>query len=81
MPGVVYNPAFPPKNPAPAVSGLRPGLPDTNSITDEGGDMDLPSRFGEDDEDRFVFDVEERTTTRRPPPNANQSRKATEKEG
>lgn len=78
IPGVVYNPAFPPKNPRPNGTGLRPVVrPDTNSIADGDKDEDdyvnpngnIPNRFGgdDDDDDRFVFDVEERTTTTRRP--------------
>lgn len=63
------------------MSALRPGVtvvqqPDTNSIDTKDEDEDvnginenLPSRFGEEDEDdRFIFDVEERTTTTQRPP-------------
>lgn len=81
VPGVTYNPAFPPKNPPPGVTGLRPGVsvvrPDTNSIADgeedeyngNGGQSNIPSRFGADglDDDRFIFDIEERTTTTKRP--------------
>lgn len=81
VPGITYNPAFPPKNPPPGVAGLRPGVsvvrPDTNSIADgeedeynvDGGDSKIPSRFGADglDDDRFIFDIEERTTTTKRP--------------
>lgn len=81
MPGVTYNPAFPPKNPPPGVTGLRPDVsivdPDTNSIGqgedeyntgDNKGNDTIPSRFGADglDDDRYIFDIEQKTTTRRP---------------
>lgn len=90
IPGVVYNPAFPPKNPPGTMASrpVRPVIqPDTNSIPN-GNDLDgnLDTRFGEtdDDDDRFIFDVEDRTQapvrpafrpfTQAPP----QSRKATD---
>lgn len=93
IPGVVYNPSFPPKNPPVGTGLFRPVVPvvrpDTNSITG-GSDKDedendlhgpnthIPNRFGGDDdeEDRFVFDVEERTTKRPASQSPTQSRKA-----
>lgn len=88
IPGVNYNPAFPPKNP-PFGTMLRPGVsvirPDTNSIAgggdaeneyEDGPNPNLGNRFGED-EDRFIFDVEERTTKPPPTQRPRPTRKAT----